>query len=599
MFGQPQQQQQQQPQTGSIFGSQPARPGGLFGSTQPAGSTFGAAPPAGSTLFGGGQQQPAQPAAGGLFGGGQQQQQQQPAMGGLFGSTPAQPATGGLFGSTPAQPAAGGTGFFGSTPAQPAMGGGLFGASTTQQPAAGGLFGSTQPAAGTGTSGLFGGGQQQQQQPAAGGLFGGGAAPTTGTPGLFGSTTTQPAATGGLFGSTTTPAGGTGFFGSSTTQPAPSGGGLFGAAAPAAGGSMFGQPQQQQAQPQSTLFAHPTAQQPQPQPQPASSFFGNTSAPSTGLFSSTSASSFRPAASGVDPGAQQVLLVRQMEDIFKAWNAQSPECAFQHFFYNLVDPAQAPLYRRPDNWTNTALWERALRENPDPTCMVPVLALGFDDLQRRVVAQDKTQAEHEAKLKELSTRLEALSQKHVLSNAVRAARARTLQAQLSARLIKLVQHLHLLIPSVRSSAIRPEEEALRAALEAVEDELTRPGGMGRVRGKLNELWALVSAVNAQHERERRARPDGPGWAVADQEGLQRIQQVRPPFVALSAGVDTNIFAQILKEQQHGLAHVIGILKQDERDVAIMQTGGTAANLPSNASFTASQNSFAASQMLRR
>lgn len=176
--------------------------------------------------------------------------------------------------------------------------------------------------------------------------------------------------------------------------------------------------------------------------------------------------------------------------------------------------------------------------------MVPVLALGFDDLQRRVAAQDKTQSEHSAKLKvrtllassprsqcnnalqELTTRLEALSQKHVLQNAVRAARARTLQAQLSARLIRLVQHLHLLIPSVRSSAIRPEEEALRAALEAIEDELKKPGGMGRVRGKLNELWALVGAVSAQRERERRARPDGPGWTVADEDGLQRITQVR-------------------------------------------------------------------------
>ena len=31
--------------------------------------------------------------------------------------------------------------------------------------------------------------------------------------------------------------------------------------------------------------------------------------------------------------------------------------------------------------------------------MVPVLAIGFDDLKKRVEAQDRTQAEHQAKLK--------------------------------------------------------------------------------------------------------------------------------------------------------------------------------------------------------
>lgn len=245
-----------------------------------------------------------------------------------------------------------------------------------------------------------------------------------------------------------------------------------------------------------------------------------------------------------------------------------------------MDPAQVSFYRRPDNWTNTALWERAVRENPDPTCMVPVLALGFDDLHRRVAAQDKTQSDHTAKLKELSSRLEALSQKHVLSNALRAARARTLEAQLSMRVIALVQHLHLLLPSVRSSAIRPEEEALRATLESIQDELTRPGGMGRVRGKMNELWALVGAVAAQRERERRARPDGPGWTVTDEDGLQRI-------------------TQILKEQQHGLAHITNILREDLRDVAIMESGSTASALPSSTTFNTSQNSLAASMMLRR
>lgn len=105
-------------------------------------------------------------------------------------------------------------------------------------------------------------------------------------------------------------------------------------------------------------------------------------------------------------------------------------------------------------------------------------------------------------------------------------RASVQQAQLAHRVLQFVRHLHLLLPSVRSSAIRPEEEELRAALESIEDELKHSGGSGRIRGKLNELWALVCAVSAAHERDRRLRPDSSvEWAVADQAGIEQITNV--------------------------------------------------------------------------
>ena len=41
--------------------------------------------------------------------------------------------------------------------------------------------------------------------------------------------------------------------------------------------------------------------------------------------------------------------------------------------------------------------------------MVPVLAVGFDDLQQRVDAQTKTAAQHQEKLKVTSSRFPALA----------------------------------------------------------------------------------------------------------------------------------------------------------------------------------------------
>ena len=96
-----------------------------------------------------------------------------------------------------------------------------------------------------------------------------------------------------------------------------------------------------------------------------------------------------------------------------------------------------------------------------------------------------------------------------------------------------MQHLHLLVPALRSSALRPEEEALRAALEEVDEEVRRPGGTGRIRGKLNELWALVGAVAAARERDRRGGGGGGGveWAVVDEDGLAQLAQVRGSRIA--------------------------------------------------------------------
>ena len=128
---------------------------------------------------------------------------------------------------------------------------------------------------------------------------------------------------------------------------------------------------------------------------------------------------------------------------------------------------------------------------------------------------------------EFKRRLQALTATHTDTTLSRLHRALTQHTQLSQRLLGLVQHLHLLIPAVRSSSIRPEEEALRVALEEMEEDLRRPGGMSKMRSKLNELWALVGAINAARERGKKAGGEGAvEWTVVDEDGLKQITQVR-------------------------------------------------------------------------
>ncbi|KAL4243379.1 hypothetical protein ABKN59_010860 [Abortiporus biennis] len=555
-FGQPQQQQQQQqPQAGTstgggLFGgfnqqggNTQQTGGGLFGNTntQPTqtGGLFGSTTNAGQTGTGGG-----------LFGG--QQQQQQPAAGtGLFGSTNTQqPATGGgLFGNTQQ-----------TQQTQQPAGGGLFG-STTNQPAqqtgtsTGGLFGSTAPSGG---GGLFGGGNTSQPGQSVG-LFGSANAQNTQTGGgLFGTSTTQPS-TGGLFANT------------GTNAQSTAGGGLFGGFGQqrSGTGSLFGGAQQnQQPQQQQTGSLFGTAQS-QPSQQ-SGGLFGNSNLGTSTLGTSTlvglggstlgastllaSRSVLRNTMQQQDPQSQFVALTQRIEDIAKAWMPNSPQCRFQHYFYNLVEPSTVHLYGRPANATNDALWQKALRENPDSTCLVPVIACGFDDVRQRVEAQTKQASDQQDRLKDLKTRIEALVTRHQTSNVSRLQKAQILQMQLTHRLLLIIQHLHLLIPTLRSSSIRPEEEDLRAALENIEVEIrgngaaAGRGGLGKMRGKLNELWALLGAVNAARERDR--VNGNVEWAVVDEDGLAQI-------------------AQILSDEQAGLAHLTKVLQKNLRDLAII------------------------------
>jgi len=129
-----------------------------------------------------------------------------------------------------------------------------------------------------------------------------------------------------------------------------------------------------------------------------------------------------------------------------------------------------------------------------------------------------------------------------------------MQTQLIQRIMRLAQHLHLLIPSIRSSALRPEEEALRGKLEETEEEMRR----ARVKGRLNELWALIGALGAGVEKAGASAGAGGEWAVVDEEGLAQI-------------------AQILAEQQAGLQHLTKILQKDLRDLNVV-FGKSSANM---------------------
>jgi len=85
-----------------------------------------------------------------------------------------------------------------------------------------------------------------------------------------------------------------------------------------------------------------------------------------------------------------------------------------------------------------------------------------------------------------------------------------------------------------------------------------------MRSKLNELWALLGAVNAARERDR--MNGNVEWAVVDDEGLSQI-------------------AQILADEQAGLGHLTKVLQKDMRDLGVIL--GTPVKQAAESDFAAS------------
>ncbi|KAL0255937.1 hypothetical protein I308_100748 [Cryptococcus tetragattii IND107] len=517
---------------------------------------FGQAAGGAKPLFGGFGQQPsttlAQPAttggSGGLFGSQsqsqqQQQQQQQQPTGGLFGSQPKSGGTG-LFGSTSTgqpqqQGQQGGGGLFGSSTGAgtgagaTGVGGGLFGSTQQQQqPQTGGLFGSTAGTVGTSTGGLFG----QQPKPA-GGLFGSTAAPapaTGGGGGLFGSTLQQPQQPqqqqqqGGLFGSTTQPAQTGGLFGSTAQQPQQP-------QQQQQGGGLFGNLGQSQAKPAGSLFGASAFGAPQQQ-QPQGGLFGSAFGQSTNQVGQLQQSQ------AVQPSMQQsVFGVKKEMDIESrikavqdAWDSSNPDCRFKYFFYNVVEEGTANRYARPAGANDDAKWAKALRDNPDPNCMVPVLAVGWADVKKRQQLQENLASVHQERIKEIAAAL-AHTRQTSLSSSIRLANLQARQSQLVHRLIHLAAQTPQHVPIIQSTVFKQEEADMAKQLEGVKAELEGHGrnsvkrveargevSRGRLLGQVNELWGQLEEIR----RKRKVRgPDGREQWIGDEKMLGEIAEV--------------------------------------------------------------------------
>ncbi|KAI8881572.1 hypothetical protein K501DRAFT_253032 [Backusella circina FSU 941] len=479
------------PAFGGGFGAKPTtgafgttNTGGLFGNTsQPPTST------AGATGFGsfGNTQQPAASTAGAGFGG--------------FGAAPATSTAttgfGGGFGATPAATSTAGTGFggFGAAPATSTATAGFGGFGTTPATSTAstgfGGFGAT-PATSTATTGFGGFGATPATSTATTGFGGFGAAPATST------------ATTGFGGFGTTPA----------TSSATTGFGGFGAnaAKPTLG---FGGGLNTTAQ---TGFG-------------SSTLFSNTTQPAT-----------QQGALGQQPAPPE----KVWEDlaVLRAhWDPTSPLCHFKHYFYNKVSPGEAHLYGRPPNQDEN-LWNEAVRNNPDPTNYVPVLAIGFDDVWKRMELQSNLVDKHQNKLKESDDRLKQVQRQYTLDTSVKLEEYKRRHIDLSKRLLRLLRHAQVL--RYKGFPLNDDEEATLEQLHQMSNQTENPAHLNmKMLGIWSQLQTLKKKVAMQESTTET-------WRTINDE-------------------DKAIIAKVLQDEQRGISHVVEIVKKDTAELEDIET----------------------------
>ncbi|KAJ3055173.1 hypothetical protein HK097_011327 [Rhizophlyctis rosea] len=423
----------------------------------------------------------------------------------MFGNNPSAFGGGSTFGQP--RPAAAGTTFGGfGTPAStqaPATGGfGGFGTTpaASQAPASG--FGGFGAPAQTGATTGFGGfgTPASTQQPSAFGGFG--QTPAAAPSGLFGSTATTQSSVFGAPKPTTTAFGG---FGGQTQQQTQGTGAFgFGSTTQADGGGFLGQQQPAFGQQQPGAFGQSTAiAQP-----------------------------------------QQPTVVDMLKHAHSAWDPNSPNYHFKHYFYNVVHPDEVQFYKPPPGQDDD-LYRQAMRDNPDPRCMVPVLAKGFEDVKKRMAYQERQCQDHTDRLQELSREVTRIRNKHYVETLRSIDRAKFKHREIVEKTLKLYRQIQLL--RQRGYSIRADEENLKSRLEGMQRELQKPS---MFRGRLNEVQAVV---NQMRDAQKVAGGSGvqEGWAVADERSLELIYEA-------------------LGGHQAGLAHLTDIVRSDQADVDAMR-----------------------------
>ncbi|KAL2099689.1 hypothetical protein ACEWY4_004083 [Coilia grayii] len=207
-----------------------------------------------------------------------------------------------------------------------------------------------------------------------------------------------------------------------------------------------------------------------------------------------------------------------------------------------LSPAQLKqLLQNPPAGVDPIIWEQAKVDNPDPEKLIPVPMVGFKELLRRLKIQDQMTKQHQTRVDIIANDISEL-QKNQATTVAKIAQYKRKLMDLSHRVLQVL--IKQEIQRKSGYAIQVDEEHLRVQLDTIQSELNAPT---QFKGRLNELMSQIRMQNhfgAVRSEER--------YSV-DSDLLREIKQH-------------------LKQQQDGLSHLIGVIKDDMEDIKLIEHG---------------------------
>lgn len=207
-----------------------------------------------------------------------------------------------------------------------------------------------------------------------------------------------------------------------------------------------------------------------------------------------------------------------------------------------LSPAQIKqLLQNPPAGVDPVIWDQAKSDNPDPDRLIPVAMVSFKELLRRLKVQDQMTKQHQSRLDIISEDISEL-QKNQATTMAKIAQYKRKLMELSHRVLQVL--IKQEIQRKGGFAIQAEEEQLRVQLDTIQSELNAPT---QFKGRLNELMSQIRMQNhfgAVRSEEK---------YYVDGDLLREIKQH-------------------LKQQQEGLSHLIGIIKDNLEDIKLIEQG---------------------------
>lgn len=198
----------------------------------------------------------------------------------------------------------------------------------------------------------------------------------------------------------------------------------------------------------------------------------------------------------------------------------------------------------PPKGIDPRMWRQAIEDNPDPTRLIPVPMIGFQELKWRTKCQESETEMHNQYLAKVSRDLENLKQRHTSSTA-KIMECRRKFAELSHRILKIIVKQE--ITRKMGVAMSPEEEMLRSKLENMQALVSAPT---QFKGRLSELLSQM-----RMQRDQWSHSGGSTEYKLDKDSTDEMQT-------------------FLSMQQRAMALLIETMNKDIRALKIISDGAS-------------------------